>query len=113
MKTTPITYTYQWFMVNLSERLGSSEFPDFELEQLFARVRAEAGRLDVLVNDIWGGDVLAEWGTPFWELAIAQGQQMLERAVHSHIITSRHGAPLMIERDAGLTRVVARLEKGY
>ena len=64
-----------------------------EVEQLFARVRAEAGRLDVLVNDIWGGDALTEWGKPFWELSIAQGQQMLERAVHSHFITSRHGAP--------------------
>ena len=73
-----------------------------EVEQLFARVRAEAGRLDVLVNDIRGGDALTEWGKPFWELMIAQGQQMLERAVHSHIVTSRHGAPLMIERDAGL-----------
>ena len=73
-----------------------------EVEQLFAQVRAEAGRLDVLVNDIWGGDALTEWGRPFWELSIAQGQQMLERAIHSHLITSRHGAPLMIERDAGL-----------
>ena len=73
-----------------------------EVEQLFARVRAEAGRLDVLVNDIWGGDALTEWGKPFWELSVAQGEQMLERAVHTHIITSRHGAPLMVERNAGL-----------
>ncbi len=73
-----------------------------EVEQLFARVRAEAGRLDVLVNDIWGGDALTEWGTPFWELSTAKGQQLLQRAVHSHIITSRHGAPLMVERNAGL-----------
>ncbi|WP_419933965.1 SDR family oxidoreductase [Candidatus Palauibacter sp.] len=73
-----------------------------EVERLFARVRAEAARLDVLVNDIWGGDALTDWGTPFWELSPARGQQMLERAVHSHIITSRHGAPLMIERNAGL-----------
>ena len=75
---------------------------DSEVEQLFARVRAEAGRLDVLVNDIWGGDALTEWGTPFWELSTTKGQQMLERAVHSHIITSRHGVPLMVERNAGL-----------
>ena len=71
-----------------------------EVEQLFAQVRAEAGRLDVLVNDIWGGDALTEWGRPFWELTIAQGQQMLERAVHSHIITSRYGAPLMVGKRA-------------
>ena len=73
-----------------------------EVERLFARVRDEAGRLDVLVNDVWGGDALTEWGKPFWELSIAQGFQLLERAVHSHIITSRHGAPLMVERNAGL-----------
>ena len=73
-----------------------------EVEQLFARVRAEAGRLDVLVNDIWGGDALTEWGKPFWELSVARGAKMLERAVQTHIITSRHGAPLMVERSAGL-----------
>ncbi len=73
-----------------------------EVEQLFARIRAEAGRLDILVNDIWGGDALTEWGTPFWELSTAKGLELLERAVHTHIITSRHGVPLMVERDAGL-----------
>ena len=73
-----------------------------EVKQLFARVRADAGRLDILVNDIWGGDALTEWGTPFWKLSTARGMEMLERAVHSHIITSRHGVPLMVERNAGL-----------
>ena len=73
-----------------------------EVERLFARVRAEHGRLDVLVNDVWGGDALTEWGPPFWELSVAKGAELLERAVHSHVITSRHGAPLMVERDAGL-----------
>ena len=73
-----------------------------EVGQLFDRVRAEAGRLDILVNDIWGGDALTEWGTPFWELSTAKGMELLERAVHTHIITSRHGVPLMVERNAGL-----------
>ena len=73
-----------------------------QVERLFARVRAEAGRLDVLVNDIWGGDALTEWGRPFWKLSTAKGLELLERAVHTHVITSRHGVPLMIERDAGL-----------
>ena len=73
-----------------------------EVERLFVRVRAEQGRLDVLVNDVWGGDALTEWGKPFWDLATAQGLELLERAVHSHIVTSRHGVPLMVERNAGL-----------
>ena len=73
-----------------------------EVEALFARVRADADRLDVLVNDIWGGDPLTEWGKPFWELSVTKGRRMLERAVHSHIITSRQGVPLMVERNAGL-----------
>ena len=73
-----------------------------EVERLFERVRAEEDRLDVLVNDIWGGDALTEWGSPFWGLSVAHGQKLLERAVHSHVITSRHGAPLMVERGAGL-----------
>ena len=73
-----------------------------EVVRLFARVRADEGRLDVLVNDVWGGDALTEWGKPFWELSTPQGLQLLERAVHSHLVTSRHGVPLMVERNAGL-----------
>ena len=73
-----------------------------EVEELFARVRSDSGRLDVLVNDIWGGDALTEWGSPFWKLSIAKGQTLFERAVHTHIITSRHGAPLMVEQGSGL-----------
>ena len=73
-----------------------------EVERLFARVREQQGRLDILVNDVWGGDPLTEWGTPFWELSTAQGLELLERAVHSHLVTSRHGVPLMVERNAGL-----------
>ena len=73
-----------------------------QVEDLFARVKREQGRLDVLVNDIWGGDALTEWGKPFWQLSIPKGLLMLERAVNAHIITSRYGVPLMIERNAGL-----------
>ncbi len=73
-----------------------------QVEQLFARVKDEQGGLDVLVNDVWGGDPLTEWGQPFWKLALDKGLTMLGQAVHSHIITSRHGVPLMIEQDRGL-----------
>jgi NAD(P)-dependent dehydrogenase (short-subunit alcohol dehydrogenase family) len=74
-----------------------------EVAALFARIAAEQrGQLDILVNDVWGGDSLAEWGLPFWELDLAKGLLMQERAVHSHIITSRYGAPLMVARGQGL-----------
>jgi NAD(P)-dependent dehydrogenase (short-subunit alcohol dehydrogenase family) len=74
-----------------------------QVEALFERVRKEQnGRLDILVNDVWGGDALTEWDKPFWELSLENGQTMLERAVVSHIITSRFGAPLMVARRQGL-----------
>ena len=69
---------------------------------LFERVKSEQGRLDILVNDIWGGDPLTEWGTPFWKLTMSKGFQMLDQAVRTHIITSRHGVPLMVEQKEGL-----------
>ncbi len=73
-----------------------------EVEALFQRVKDEQGRLDVLVNDIWGGDSLTEWGQPFWKLSMEKGLAMLRQAVHTHIITSRYGVPLMIEQGHGL-----------
>ncbi|HEY9635385.1 MAG TPA: SDR family oxidoreductase [Coleofasciculaceae cyanobacterium] len=73
-----------------------------EVKALFERVTAEYGQLDILVNDIWGGDELTEWGKPFWELELSKGWLMQERAVRSHIITSRYAAGLMIEQSGGL-----------
>jgi NAD(P)-dependent dehydrogenase (short-subunit alcohol dehydrogenase family) len=73
-----------------------------QVRALFERVKSEQGRLDVLVNDVWGGDELTEWRKPFWEHSLQQGLLMLERAVHSHIITSHYGVPLMIEGGQGL-----------
>ncbi len=73
-----------------------------QVKALFERIKAEQGQLDILVNDIWGGDELSEWGTPFWELSIEKGLLMQQRGVHTHIITSRYGAPLLVERGQGL-----------
>ncbi len=58
--------------------------------------------LDILVNDIWGGDPLSEWGTPFWQLDLGKFRTMWERAVLTHLITSQHAVPLMIRAKAGL-----------
>lgn len=73
-----------------------------EVKALFERVRAEQDRLDILVNDVWGGDSLVEWGKPFWELDMAQGWKLLERSVYSHLLTSRYAVPLMVAQNAGL-----------
>lgn len=69
---------------------------------LVARIRAERDGLDILVNDVWGGDALTEWGTPFWKLDLEKGRALLDRAVQTHIITSRHAVPLLVERCSGL-----------
>lgn len=73
-----------------------------QVQALLERVKTEQGRLDLLVNDVWGGDALTEWGKPFWELSLDKGFLMLERAVHSHILTARYAAPLMLARKSGL-----------
>lgn len=73
-----------------------------EVEALITRVRVEQSRLDVLVNDVWGGDALTEFGKTFWEVNLENGKLMFERAVFSHMITSRYAAPLLIETGGSL-----------
>jgi NAD(P)-dependent dehydrogenase (short-subunit alcohol dehydrogenase family) len=73
-----------------------------QVRDLFARVKRESGRLDVLVNDVWGGDALVEWGKPFWETDVQQGLRMMRTAIDTHLITARHGAPLLLETPGSL-----------
>ncbi len=73
-----------------------------QVAALFERVRREQQRLDILVNDIWGGEDLTEFGKTFWEASLDQGFRMLRQAIDTHIITSRHGAPLLLETGGGL-----------
>ena len=73
-----------------------------EVRALVERIRAEQGRLDVLVNDVWGGDAGIEWGSPFWELDVERAWRVVETALRTHIVTARHAAPLLVERGRGL-----------
>lgn len=75
---------------------------EIQVEALMSRIERDEGRLDVLVNDVWGGDALTEWGVPFWQLDLDKGRTMLERGLVSHLVTSRHAAPLMVEAGSGL-----------
>lgn len=69
---------------------------------LVDRIRREAGRLDILVNDIWGGELLAEWNKAVWEHDLQNGLRMLHLAVDTHLITAHYALPLLIEHPGGL-----------
>jgi NAD(P)-dependent dehydrogenase (short-subunit alcohol dehydrogenase family) len=69
-----------------------------QVKALAARIKSESGGLDILVNDIWGGDALTEFGKPFWQVSLEKGHVMLERAIFTHIITSHYTVPLMFDR---------------
>jgi NAD(P)-dependent dehydrogenase (short-subunit alcohol dehydrogenase family) len=69
---------------------------------LVARIDAESGRLDVLVNDIWGGELLTEWDVPLWEHDLDHGLRLLHLAVDTHLVTSAHALPLLTRRPGGL-----------
>jgi NAD(P)-dependent dehydrogenase (short-subunit alcohol dehydrogenase family) len=73
-----------------------------EVAALAARIRDEQGRLDVLVNDIWGGDPLTNWRKPFWEHSLDDGLEMQRLAVWTHLVTARHLVPLLVEAGGGL-----------
>ena len=73
-----------------------------QVESLVARIAREQGRLDVLVNDIWGGERLIEWNTPVWKHSLEKGLHMLRLAVDTHLITSHYALPLLIARPGGL-----------
>jgi NAD(P)-dependent dehydrogenase (short-subunit alcohol dehydrogenase family) len=74
-----------------------------QVRRLFERVRrAHRGRLDVLVNDIWGGEELVEWGKPPWEMSWKRGRAMLVRGIFTHLLTARYGVPLMVRRKRGI-----------
>jgi NAD(P)-dependent dehydrogenase (short-subunit alcohol dehydrogenase family) len=63
---------------------------------LVATIERDHGRLDVLVNDIFGGEMYSEWEKPLWEHDWAGGLRMLEMGVHTHLITCRAAIPLML-----------------
>jgi NAD(P)-dependent dehydrogenase (short-subunit alcohol dehydrogenase family) len=66
------------------------------------RIDAERGRLDVLVNDIWGGERLFTFDTPIWEHDLDNGLRLVRLALDTHLITSHHLLPLLIRRPGGL-----------
>lgn len=73
-----------------------------DVAALVARIEAEQGRLDILVNDIWGGDPLIDWNNSFWEIDIPAARALVDQAILTHLITARHAAPLILRGGSGL-----------
>jgi len=73
-----------------------------QVQSLTERIDREQGRLDILVNDIWGGENLVQWETPVWEHSLTDGLRMLRLAVDTHLITSHYALPLLIRQPGGL-----------
>ncbi len=73
-----------------------------QVRELVGRIDSEQGRLDVLVNDVWGGEQLFEWNKPLWEHDLDNGLRMLRLAIDTHMITSHFALPLLIRNRGGL-----------
>ena len=77
-----------------------------QVKALAKRIRASHGHIDVLVNDIWGGELLkggpAQWNTPIWAHDLDKGLRILRLAIETHLVTSHHLLPLLIDRPGGL-----------
>ena len=76
-------------------------FPE-QVRSLVGRIRAEQGQLDILVNDVWGGEKYIEWNKPIWDHDLANGLRLLRLAIDTHLITAHFALPLLIERPGGL-----------
>ncbi|UUU28857.1 SDR family oxidoreductase [Streptomyces sp. CA-210063] len=73
-----------------------------QVRALVDRIADEEGRLDVLVNDIWGGEKLFAWDSPVWEHDLDNGLRLLRLAVETHAITNHFALPLLLRHPGGL-----------
>ena len=85
-----------------------------EVQALVGRIKSESGRLDILVNDLWGGDPLLDWSAKVWQLDISATRALIDQALISHLITARHAGAMMVEAGRGLIcEVTDGLLDGY
>ena len=86
-----------------------------EVAALFARVEREQGRLDLLVNNAWGGHetFTGVFEAPFWEHPLANWDSMFDRGVRNHLVASRCAAPGMVARKQGLIVTTTFWDRGH
>ena len=77
-----------------------------QVKALADQIRTDHGRIYLLVNNIWGAELLkggpADWNTPIWKHDLAKGLRILRLAVETHLVTSHHLLPLLIDKPGGL-----------
>ena len=82
--------------------IGADHLDVDQVRSVVNRIDCEHGRLDVLVNDIWGGEGRFEWDAPLWKTDLERGLRLLHLAVDTHLITSHAALPLLVRRPGGL-----------
>jgi NAD(P)-dependent dehydrogenase (short-subunit alcohol dehydrogenase family) len=88
--------------------IGCDHRDDQQTRHAVQRVLADAGRLDVLVNNVWGGYEYFWDGTPFWEEAgfwtqpLERWDAAFQAGVRAHYVTAVAAAPAMVAAGSGL-----------
>ncbi len=85
------------------------------VRELFAHIEGEHGRLDVLVNNAWGGHetfTLASLSAPFWEQPLEHWESMFDRGVRNHVIACHLAAPLFVKQGGGLIVTTTFWDRG-
>ena len=100
MKNRPETIQQTAEIVTARGGRGIAVQVDHTIPDAVARLFDQVGAFDILVNDIWGGDELVEWGKKLWETKLEDGLTLIDRAIKTHIITSYYGLPRI--RDEGV-----------
>jgi NAD(P)-dependent dehydrogenase (short-subunit alcohol dehydrogenase family) len=100
MKDRPETIHETAELVTARGGRGVAVQVDHTVPEQVARLFEQVGELDILINDIWGGDDLVEWGKKLWETKLDDGLTLIDRAIKTHVITSYHGLPRL--RPGGL-----------
>lgn len=93
MKNRPETIQETAAIVTARGGIGVAVQADHTQPDEVSRLFQEVGEFDILVNDIWGGDELTEWGKKLWEIDLGRGLTLIDRALKTHIITSHYGIP--------------------
>jgi len=86
-----------------------------DVAALFARVERDAGRIDLLVNNAWGGHetFTGVFEAPFWEHPLSNWDSMFDRGVRNHLLASRCAAPLMVRQKKGLVATTTFWDRGH